>query len=218
MAGGVREPVGWFRYHVATDRWTWSAGLYEMHGFEPGEIVPTSAVFVAHKHPDDRPHTDEVMATVLETGAPYCCRHRIVDNHQQIHSVVTIGQGTLDDTGQVTEVHGYFVDLTESSRASSQAEVEQAVKASAASRADIEQAKGALMLVHGISAADAFAVLRWHSQHANIKLRDLATMLTAGISTPATGETPTQRISRLLGEVVPGYATSWQGLAVIDAR
>ena len=217
MSGGVREPVGWFHYQVASDTWTWSPGLFQIHGFRPDEIVPTSAVFAAHKHPDDRSHTDEVMAAVLATGQPYCCRHRIIDARQRERTVVTIGQGTLDEHGAVTDVHGYFVDITDAQRAATQADIELAVAASAATRADIEQAKGALMLVHGITAVDAFAVLRWHSQHANIKLRALARMITDGISTPTAGETPTQKISRLLGGVVAGYPDKWQDTRPIAA-
>lgn len=209
MSGGVQEPVGWFRYHVAGDTWTWSPGLFEIHGFAPDEIVPTSAVFVAHKHPDDRAHTDEALAAVLATGQPYCCRHRIIDARQQVRTVVTIGQGTLDEQGAVTDVHGYFVDITDAQQAATDTDIQVAVQASAATRADIEQAKGALMLVHGITAVDAFAVLQWHSQHANIKLRTVARMITDGISTPTAGETPNQKISRLLGGMVAGYTDQW---------
>ena len=74
MAGGTAEPLGWFEYDVPSGAWTWSASLFQMHGFEPGEIVPTTAIFVSHKHPQDRQHTDEVLAAVLETGQPFCCR------------------------------------------------------------------------------------------------------------------------------------------------
>jgi hypothetical protein len=41
-------------------------------------------------------------------------------------------------------------------------------------RAGIEQAKGMLMLIYGISEGAAFDLLRWLSQEANIKLRPLA--------------------------------------------
>lgn len=41
----------------------------------------------------------------------------------------------------------------------------------------IEQAKGALMMTYGLTADAAFAALRAHSQHRNIKIRDLAAEL-----------------------------------------
>lgn len=211
MAGGARQPIGWFRYQVATDSWTWSPTLFQIHGFEPGEIVPTSEIFAAHKHPDDRIHTDEVMAEVLTAGQPYCCRHRIIDARQQVRTVVTIGQGTIDANGDVTELHGYFVDISDAGRHAAEEEIRKAVERSAAGRAEIEQAKGALMVVQGISAVDAFAVLRWHSQHSNMKLKDLASLITAGISVVALAtETPNQRISRVVGQVVVGFSDQWR--------
>ncbi|MGW4371835.1 ANTAR domain-containing protein [Nocardia takedensis] len=44
----------------------------------------------------------------------------------------------------------------------------------AAARHVIEQAKGAVMLVYGVEAQDAFTVLRTASQATNVKLRDIA--------------------------------------------
>src|SRR5664279_791156 len=45
----------------------------------------------------------------------------------------------------------------------------------------IEQAKGALMAIYGLTDQAAFDLLRWHSQQNNIKLRDLAARLTAAL-------------------------------------
>jgi hypothetical protein len=205
VAGGTREPVGWFRYQVNEDLWTWSAELYQIYGFEPGEIVPTTAVITSHKHPDDRVHTDEVLASALATGQPFCCCQRIVTARQKIRTVVTIGRGYLDDSGSVSEVHGYLVDITGVATHASRQELQDAVEKSAATRADIEQAKGALMVVQGVSADDAFAVLAWHSSHANVKLRELAVMITREISHPLAGtESAAGRISRLLAGLVQG--------------
>ena len=43
----------------------------------------------------------------------------------------------------------------------------------------IEQAKGALMVTYGITADAAFALLRFHSQNRNVKVRAIAAQLTA---------------------------------------
>lgn len=206
MAGGTSEPLGWFEYDVLSGSWSWSASLFQMHGFEPGEIVPTTEIFVSHKHPQDRPHTDDVLAAVLETGQPFCCRHRIITSQQQVRTVVTIGRGELGPDGRVCRVFGYFVDITDAGRRASEEDIRDAVEKSAATRAVIEQAKGALMVVQGLTAEDAFAVLRWHSSHGNRKLRDIAAFITEGMPVPLTpDETPTQRISRLLAAVVPQF-------------
>ena len=146
---------------------------------------------------------------MLKTGQPFCCRHRIITAQQQVRTVVTIGRGELDPDGRVCRVFGYFVDITDASRRASEADIHDAVEKSAATRAVIEQAKGALMVVQGVSAEDAFALLRWHSSHANLKLRDVATLITQGMPNPSTPEeTPNQRISRLLATVVPQFNAS----------
>ena len=57
-----------------------------------------------------------------------------------------------------------------------------------AHRAVIEQAKGMLMLVYGISAQRAFEILVWRSQQTNTKLREVAAGLVRGggaLPTPA---------------------------------
>ncbi len=205
MTGGQSGQLGWFSYDVPTDSWTWSATLFQIHGFEPGEIVPSTAVLAAHKHPEDRVHTEQVLAGVLADGLPFCCRHRIINTRQAVRTVVSIGRGVLDDAGAVIGVTGYFVDITDAAEQVAAAIVTKAVESSAAGRAQIEQAKGALMAVQGVSADDAFAILRWHSSNGNVKLRDLARMIVDGVGQPYTGaETVGQRIGRLLSGVVDG--------------
>jgi hypothetical protein len=61
-------------------------------------------------------------------------------------------------------------------------------------RADIEQAKGMLMLIHGIADSQAaFELLRWRSQETNTKLRVLARQVIADFVGVSGRETlPTQ--------------------------
>lgn len=49
------------------------------------------------------------------------------------------------------------------------------------SRAEIDQAKGALMAIHGVTAEQAFGELVRHSQHQNIKLQDIARQFLASL-------------------------------------
>jgi len=45
----VGERVGSFRYLRAEDRWEWSDAVAHMHG----HALPTTALVMSHKHPDD---------------------------------------------------------------------------------------------------------------------------------------------------------------------
>lgn len=54
-------------------------------------------------------------------------------------------------------------------------------------RVVIEQAKGMLMLVYGLTAERAFELLKWRSQTSNVKLRVLAEQLVADFATISRG-------------------------------
>ena len=44
MTTVITGPYGPFTYTVATGAWWWSDDLYRIHGFEPGDVVPTPAL------------------------------------------------------------------------------------------------------------------------------------------------------------------------------
>jgi hypothetical protein len=68
-----------------------------------------------------------------------------------------------------------------------------------ASRAIIEQAKGALMLAYSLDAEAAFAPLCWQSQQENIKLRDVAQRLVATVAGDvAASAALRQRLSKVI--------------------
>jgi len=202
MAGGTTPPVGRFRYVAARDRWWWSDELFEMHGFAPGDVVPTTELLNSHKHPEDRAFAIDTLADALANGQPFCCRHRIIDNRQKVRTIVSIGQGLRDGSGQIVELRGFFIDVTRSVQRDISTQTREAVQRSAESRAAIEQAKGALMAIYSIDEDEAFAVLTWHSQHANAKLRDVADTLTSSLDDPDLAELhPEEKIGVILAGV-----------------
>ncbi|QNK79936.1 PAS and ANTAR domain-containing protein [Nakamurella sp. PAMC28650] len=202
LAGGVEEPAGDYTYDVPADRWWWSDEVYLMHGFTPGQVVPTTALLLSHKHPDDRDRAAAVLAAAIAGSGQYCCRHRIIDARRRVHTVVSLGHAVVDqETGKVIRIVGNFVDLTRSEYMNVAGAVQQALDGAAESRAVIEQAKGALMITHGFSADEAFVLLRHTSQQKNIKIRELATMLVDSFSGRGTGgRTAAQMIAASLAE------------------
>jgi hypothetical protein len=67
----------------------------------------------------------------------------------------------------------------------------------------IEQTKGVLMAVYGITDDAAFDLLRWHSQHNNTKIRDLAARLAEALAGDIGTPITTTRMDRLL-DVITG--------------
>ncbi len=182
VSGAAVEQVGRFTYDAPTDSWTWSDEIYLMHGFAPHEVVPTTALMLAHQHPDDRTGTVGEVLDALRSGQPFASRHRILDSRQTERVIISVGQADRDGAGQVRRILGFMIDITGSFRRALAASTHAAVEAAGASRAAIDQAKGALMLVYGMDDDAAFDLLRWYSQRSNVKLRDLAETLVGAAS------------------------------------
>lgn len=66
----------------------------------------------------------------------------------------------------------------------------------------IEQAKGALMATYGLTADEAFDVLRFHSQTGNVKIRAIAAHLTTLMATAPTDADAIARFDTLLSRAV----------------
>jgi hypothetical protein len=166
--------VGSFRYLRAEDRWEWSDAVAHIHGYAPGQVQPTTALVMSHKHPDDAANVARLIEAMTGQGRPFSSRHRIVDTRGHIHPVVVIGERLCDGDGTVIGSQGLYVDLSD---VDDGATVEDAIADFTEHRAVIEQAKGVLMMTYAISAERAFDILVWRSQESNTKLRRLATQI-----------------------------------------
>jgi hypothetical protein len=170
----VGQRVGSFRYLRAEDKWEWSDAVAQMHGYAPGQVQPSTALVMSHKHPDDAANVGRLIEAMTGQGRPFSSRHRIVDTHGRVHPVVVIGERLCDDGGKVIGSQGLYVDLID---VDDGATVEDAIADFTAHRSLIEQAKGVLMMTYSISAERAFDILVWRSQETNTKLRKLASQI-----------------------------------------
>jgi PAS domain S-box-containing protein len=174
LAGGSPQRAGWFRFYFADQRWEWSEQVQRMHGYEPGSVTPTTELVLSHKHPDDRGQVAATIDEILGTHKAFSTRHRIIDTSGNVRYVVVVGDQLQDDQGDVIGTHGFYVDVSPLSDREREDLVTAKLAEITEQRAGIEQAKGMLMLIYGISDDAAFDLLRWLSQEANIKLRPLA--------------------------------------------
>lgn len=178
---GTRRPVGSYRFWSRDQRWEWSDEVAELHGYEPGSVVPTMELVLSHKHPDDRDAVADILSAAVTTGQPFCSRHRIRDTQGRIRHVLVVGDQMSDENGEIVGSTGYYIDLTESLDETRQEVLDETLPDLVAARSAIDQAKGALMVMYGISSEQAFRVLSWRSQETNTKLRDLACRLVDAI-------------------------------------
>ncbi|MEV5834769.1 PAS and ANTAR domain-containing protein [Nocardia sp. NPDC052112] len=180
---GKPQSVGTFRFWFADQRWEWSDEVALLHGYQPGTVVPTTELLLEHKHPEDRAQVADTLARSIENAQPFSSRHRIIDTEGQVHHVIVVADQMSDETDTVIGTSGYYIDVTDALDERQQETLDDALPELYAARAVIEQAKGALMLVYGINAEQAFRVLSWRSQETNSKLRALATRLITDLAT-----------------------------------
>lgn len=103
---------------------------------------------------------------------------RIIDCAGDLHWIAFVGDQLRDESGDIVGASGHFIDITDAV----QGGVTAALSEFAKSRAVIEQAKGVLIAVYGVSADEAFDRLVGRSQEANVKVRDVASQFLAAIS------------------------------------
>ncbi|SUD48462.1 putative diguanylate cyclase [Nocardia otitidiscaviarum] len=178
VGAGDAVRVGWFRMEFADQRWEWSDEMARLHGYEPGDVEPSTELLLSHKHPDDRDRVEAELVTSVRDHAPFSSRHRIIDTDGDEHQVVVVSEPITDDDGIVIGTGGYCVDLTDSLPESVDL-LGEVLPEIVEQRAAIEQAKGILMAIYALSPDQAFQVLRWRSQVTNTKLRDLSAALVA---------------------------------------
>jgi PAS domain S-box-containing protein len=192
LAGGGPERVGSFRFYFDDQRWEWSPQVQKMHGYAPGTVTPTTELVLSHKHPDDYRQISETIELIRQTRQAFSSRHRIRDTQGHVHQVVVVGDELLDDHGRVIGTQGFYIDVTPEERARDDALTAEVAQITS-SRAAIEQAKGMLMVIYGISAQGAFDLLKWRSQEANLKLRRIAEYIVAAFTEQSrSGELPSR--------------------------
>ncbi|WP_068188026.1 PAS and ANTAR domain-containing protein [Mycobacterium sp. UM_CSW] len=175
--------VGAFRFWFVGQRWEWSDEVARMHGYEPGEVEPTTKLLLSHKHPDDRAHVQDLLDYALQSEESFSSRHRFLDTAGNVHDAIVVADRMLDDSGAVLGTAGYYIDLANTFNEARQEVLDEALPDLFENRAAIEQAKGVLMYVYRVSAEQAFRVLQWRSQETNVKLRSLAKQLLTEVVT-----------------------------------
>lgn len=186
--------AGRMRRDGPTEVWWWSDETYRIHGFEPGDVVPTTALLLAHVHPEDRERVEARLEHATRTGDAFSSVHRILDVEASERTVTVVGQAAGERDGGVS---GWIVDITREVGVLASREATRAIRASAAHRGVIEQAKGIVAVSHGIGVDQAFDLLRDVSNRANVPVRTLARQVVTLADSPS--RTSAEIVAFLLG-------------------
>lgn len=175
-------------FHVDVEGWKiqWSDGMFQLHGYERGEVVPTVELLFSHKHPDDRPKCEDIVAQVVKTGGYFCMYHRIIDSRGRTRRVLTSGEAIMGEGGKVTTMEGVMIDLTSTLQRETEEKTREAVAGATSTRSVIDQARGILMGQLKLGSDDAFQVLVSTSSHRNVKLVVVAAELVQLANSTAT--------------------------------
>jgi hypothetical protein len=204
--GAGTFPAGTYHIDLIAGTAAWSDGLYRLHGYERGEVVPTIELILSHKHPEDRPRAQEIIAEVCSTGGRFSMYHRMIDGRGRLHQVVTSGEGTVDASGRVTAIGGVMVDLTATLQRETEDAARRAVERAFSTRSVIDQARGLVMGRLRVGPEEAFNLLIRFSSRTNTKLSVVAADLVALAGESAGGTTAAGSTKAPGGTKDPGSA------------
>ncbi|WP_209330278.1 PAS domain S-box protein [Lunatimonas salinarum] len=104
---------GTWKLCLLTNNIEWSAGVYRMLGYEPGEFVLDFASAVEVIHPEDRERVFEHMEAVVNGITAYNIRKRLVRKNGQLAYIVSKAEVIRDHAGKAIRLIGIFQDITE---------------------------------------------------------------------------------------------------------
>src|SRR6201987_5223567 len=93
----------------------WSEEIYRIYDYNPQEVGPTWEQFLKRVHPEDRPQIEQ-RAKMEATGRAWRNSHgdfRIVLPDGTTKYLHSIAHPVRDEAGQLTEITGTVVDITE---------------------------------------------------------------------------------------------------------
>jgi PAS domain S-box-containing protein len=109
--------TGSWAYDPATEKALyWSDEMFRIHGLDPQQGPPTSKAFLEHAHPDDRDTLREAMLRVVREKTEYEVEHQMILPDGTIAHLHAHGHPVLDRSGNVLEIVGSAVDVTEHKR------------------------------------------------------------------------------------------------------
>src|SRR6266700_558377 len=119
---------GSWSWNVSTHNGFWSREMFHILGYDPENTIPSLAHFLARVHPEDRPMVEQVVEqemSGLDVDLP--SDYRIVLPDGTIKHLHAIAHPVTNESGEVVEVIGTSMDVTEQRLA--QAKLESAFEA-----------------------------------------------------------------------------------------
>src|SRR5260221_3313631 len=111
--------IGSWAWNVRTDALFWSQEIFRMYDYDPQKNAPTWPQFLERVHPEDRPQIEQraKMETTQKGWVDSQADFRIVLPDGTIKHLHSIARPVMDESGEIAEVVGTVMDVTERKRA-----------------------------------------------------------------------------------------------------
>jgi PAS domain S-box-containing protein len=91
----------------------WSEETYRLYDFDPDDGLPSFEEFRERIHPEDRAKADDVMEKTIREKVPHEILFRAVLPDGSLKYIHSVGRPVLDQSGEVIEITGTNMDVTE---------------------------------------------------------------------------------------------------------
>ncbi len=95
----------------------WSQETFRIFGFDPVKAKPHLQLALQRVHPEDRPLYEQIVERENREGKHYEFQYRIVLPDGSIKYVYSVGHPVINESGDVAEVIGTLMDVTERKQA-----------------------------------------------------------------------------------------------------
>jgi PAS domain-containing protein len=100
---------GWFGWNIARGTAVWSDSVHRLHGYEPAQVIPSSALTFHHKHPDDLYGCIDALHAAMVEDRLVVHEHRLLDAQGQARSVVMVCRPVSDSQGRMRNLRGFLL-------------------------------------------------------------------------------------------------------------
>lgn len=105
--------VGNWEFDILTQTITWSEGKFRIYGLDSALGEPSFAELLDIVHPDDRELFQQSVSRAIAHGIPYELDYRIRRSNGELRYIEARGEPVFNDSGQVIQLFGTSLDITE---------------------------------------------------------------------------------------------------------
>jgi PAS domain S-box-containing protein len=105
--------TGSWEWDIASDRITWSEGLFRIYGLAPGEFDPTFAGGQKRVDPADRPRVRQAIEQAVAQRSSFVLEYRALRADGRLRTLRSRGEVVVNDMGQPIRMVGIAQDITD---------------------------------------------------------------------------------------------------------